>query len=471
MKILTTMRAALNDPQIFGSILAGPSWDVWRVILVASMGEELDDGEREVFKTVTGREHEPNARVDELWMICGRRAGKTRAISVLAAYIAIFVDFSDVLAPGERASLPIMSASMWQAQKCKQYLNGIFSDVPALARLVIGQSNDTISLNTRIDIECRPASFRTIRGGTFAALIGDEVAFWRSEFSANPDSEILNAARPSLATTGGPMFCITSPYARSGEAYETYALHYGEKGDPEILVGRGPSKLFNPTLPDKVIARAYARDPAKAAAEWGGEFRSDVDAFVSAEVIEAAVVRGHREALPLRDVSYAAFVDAAGGSGADSFTVCVAHRGEDDMGVVDCIREFRPPFSPANVVKEIAVLLETYGVISVTGDRYAGSWPAERFGEHGISYTPSERSKSQIYVEALPLFNSGKVELLDHRKCVTQLCSLERRVGRGTGRDIVDHPVGGHDDVCNAVCGALIEVAAGHSSSWAWEHL
>jgi hypothetical protein len=31
---------------------------------------------------------------------------------------------------------------------------------------------------------------------------------------------------------------------------------------------------------------------------------------------------------------------------------------------------------------------------------------------------------------------------------------LERRTGRGTGRDNIDHPPGGHDDVCNAAAGA-----------------
>jgi len=474
VKILTSMRNALQDPHIFGSILPGASWDVWRVILIAAMGEELMPEERVIFKAVTGREREPVERVDELWMICGRRSGKTRAIAILAAYIAALIDFTDVLAPGERASLPIMSASMWQAQKAMSYLIGIFTEVPALARLVTGQTADTISLSTRVDLECRPASFRTIRGGTFVALIGDEVAFWRSEeYSANADREILNAARPSLATTGGMMGCITSPHARSGEAFETHANYYGDKGDNDagILVGQGPSKFFNPTLPDKVITRAYARDPAKAAAEWGGEFRSDVAAFVSPEVIDSAVVRGHYEALPLNEIDYQAFVDAAGGSGSDSFTVCIAHRGENDVGVVDCIREYRPPFSPASVVKEISTLLETYRIDRVVGDRYAGSWPAERFSECGIGYEPSERTKSQIYVDALPLFNSGKVELLDHRKCVVQLCSLERRVGRGTGRDIVDHPVGGHDDVCNAVCGALVLVANAGDSGNVWLRL
>jgi hypothetical protein len=101
--------------------------------------------------------------------------------------------YDDVLAPGERATLPIMSASVWQANKALQYLNGIFSDVAALKALVVGRTNDSIALSTRGDIECTAASFRTLRGGTACCIIADEVAFWRNEATANPDIEILKA--------------------------------------------------------------------------------------------------------------------------------------------------------------------------------------------------------------------------------------------------------------------------------------
>jgi hypothetical protein len=104
-----------------------------------------------------------------------------------------------------------MSASVWQAGKAKQYLDGIFTHVPAFKELVTNETSDTISLSTRVDIEVRPASFRTARSGTCCAVIADEVAFWRNENTANPDTEILNAVRPSLATTGGLLACISSP--------------------------------------------------------------------------------------------------------------------------------------------------------------------------------------------------------------------------------------------------------------------
>jgi hypothetical protein len=59
----------------------------------------------------------------------------------------------------------------------------------------------------------------------------------------------------------------------------------------------------------------------------------------------------------------------------------------------------------------------------------------------------------------LPLINSGKVKLLGDKRLVSQLVGLERRTTRG-GRDAIDHAKGGHDDVANAVAGALLSAVA-----------
>jgi hypothetical protein len=71
-----------------------------------------------------------------------------------------------------------------------------------------------------------------------------------------------------------------------------------------------------------------------------------------------------------------------------------------------------------------------------------------------VTYSRSTHSKNEIYLEVLPLFTSGAIELLDIPQLRTQLLLLERRPRSG-GRDTVDHPRGAHDDLCNAACGAL----------------
>ena len=127
---------------------------------------------------------------------------------------------------------------------------------------------------------------------------------------------------------------------------------------------------------------------------------------------------------------------------------------------MDAIREARPPFSPEQVVTEFAVTLKSFRVSRVAGDHYAGEWPREHYRKHGIIYEFAQRTKSDIYRDTLPLINSGRLVLLDHQKMIDQFCNLERRTSRA-GKDSVDHGPGGHDDICNAVAGALLAASAG----------
>jgi hypothetical protein len=204
-------------------------------------------------------------------------------------------------------------------------------------------------------------------------------------------------------------------------------------------------------IDDLNLFAEFERDPASANAEYGANFRTDVEAFISLEAIEACGSPGIFERPPLPDIEYSAFCDPSGGS-ADSMTVAIGHR-EDDIAVIDAIREVRPPFSPESVVSEFATLLRSYLVGTIRGDRYAGEWPREQFRKHGIEYLPSEKTKSELYNSLLPLLNSCRINLLDNKRLIAQLCGLERRTARG-GRDSIDHGPGAHDDVANCVAGA-----------------
>jgi hypothetical protein len=318
------------------------------VLLIATMGEPLWRPERRLFSELTGRDAERGHCVEELWAIVGRRAGKTRAAATLGAYIACLCDHSAALAPGERGVLPILAASTEQATRACQHVAGVIEHSPMLSSEIADQTADTVRLKNNNDIQIRPANFRTIRGITAIAAIGDEVAFWSVEGSVNPDREILDALRPALATTGAPLIVISSPYARRGELYGTFRSRFGAAGDRLILVAKGASLTFNPTLKQSVVDRAYERDPAVAAAEYGAEFRTDIENFVAREVIDAAVVPGRHEFPPCAGNSYAAFCDPSGGS-QDSITLAIAHRDKDGRVIVDAIRERRPPFSPDEV--------------------------------------------------------------------------------------------------------------------------
>jgi hypothetical protein len=329
-----------------------------------------------------------------------------------------------------------------------------------LSGTIQSKTADGIELSNNVTIEVRPASFRGIRGITAVAVICDEIAFWYDESSgsANPDSEILAALRPALATTGGPLICISSPYARKGELWVTFDKHFGAKGDKLVLVARAPSRTTNPSLPQRIIDRAMERDPASASAEYLAEFRTDIEAFLSIEAVRAVTMPGVFELPPQPGRQYFGFCDPSGGS-SDSMTLGIAYRTDEGGAVLVCLRETKPPFSPAAVVAEYVQVLRKYGCKEVYGDAYASQWVEEPFRNLNIRYRQADKNRSEIYLEALSAINSKQVSLLDNHKLVQQLVALERRTSR-SGKDAVDHRNGQHDDLANAGMGALIYALA-----------
>jgi hypothetical protein len=456
-----TILDAMADPALFRRWFRSETWDRWRVFLRALFALPMTAAELPVYREHTQRHHPPASPAREAWVACGRRAGKSRIAALLAVFLACFRDHRAHLAPGEVATVMVIAADRKQARVVHRYCRALLRGVPMLARMIEGETVESIGLTNGAAIEIHTASYRSTRGYSAAAVIADEVAFWPSdEAGANPDVEIIAALRPSLATLpGSVLLAISSPYSRRGALWDAFRRHHGVDG-AAVLTWQADTRRMNPTIDEQVIADAYEQDASAAAAEWGGDFRRDLESFVSREVVEAAIESGRVELPPVQGVRYFAFCDPAGGSGGDSMTLAIAHRGEQaDRAVLDCVRERRPPFSPDSVCKEFAAVLKSYGLAVVEGDRYAGSWPAERFAAHGVQYRAAAKPKSEIYIAALPLLNSGKVELLDNSRLVAQLCGLERRTARG-GKDSVDHPPRAHDDVINAVCGAIVAAEA-----------
>jgi hypothetical protein len=320
-----TLREALADKKLLGKALAGASWDAWRALLLAAMGEKLRPSELEHFKRLTGRAEPPPDRVSELWVIAGRRGGKSRAIATLLAYIGCLCDHRAKLSSGERGIALCLAPSQAQAGIVLDYVGGILRDSPILRQLIVRETAETIELDNRITIEVRAASFRRLRGPTLVAVVLDELAFFMSDESANPDVEIINAVRPALGTTTGLLACISSPYARKGELWAAFKNEFGEKGDPSILVAKGGTRDLNPSYEQSKIDREYERDAAYASAEYGGDFRTDVETFLAQEVVATCVVAGVFERPYEPRHKYVGFVDPSGGSG-DSFTLAIAHR-------------------------------------------------------------------------------------------------------------------------------------------------
>jgi hypothetical protein len=455
-----TILDVLNDDALFAQHFQSASWKPWKAFLAALFALPMDEATLALYRHLTGRSAPPTTPFTEAALKIGRRGGKSRILAVTAIYLSVFRDYQPYLAAGELGTVAIIAADRRQARSIMRYILGLLRSVPMLSDMIVAETAESVTLSCRVTLEIHTASFRVTRGYTLVAALCDEIAFWRSDESANPDSEILAALRPGLSSIPGAMLLLaSSPYAKRGVLWTTYRQHWA-KDNSRVLVWSGTTAEMNPRIDPRIIEQAFADDPANAAAEFGAEFRSDIAAFVAREVIDACTFPDRFELPPLSNFNYHAFVDPSGGS-ADSMTLAIAHP-ENGGAVLDAIREVKPPFSPESVVMEFAALMKSYRIHNVTGDRYAGEWPRERFREHGIEYKLSEKPKSDLYRDILPTLNSGKIELLDLPRLASQLCGLERRTARG-GRDSIDHPPGGHDDIANAAAGALLLAGGGRN--------
>ena len=287
------------------------TWEAWFAFLSALFALPLDDRASGIYQQCTARTAPPASPPEEAWLVVGRRGGKSFIVALIAVYLACFRDYREYLSPGEHGTVMITASDRKQARVIFRYVRALLEEVPMLARMIERSDSQSIDLNNCVTIEIHTASYRAVRGYTLVAAINDEIAFWRSDDSANPDREILDAQRPAMATIPGAMLlCIGNPYARRGALWDTYRDHYGRDDSP-ILVWQADTRTMNPTIPASVVDADYARDPASAAAEYGAQFRTDVAAFLNPDWIDAAVDAGVFERNPIEYVNYFAFAELA----------------------------------------------------------------------------------------------------------------------------------------------------------------
>jgi hypothetical protein len=452
----------LTDKALLGHFIEDEStFSSWFCFLRAFFALSPQPQDLELYQQCTGRSEWPEQPATEAWLPIGVRGGKSFIIAILAVYLSFFRKYK--LSKGEIGYVLIVAPTRKQAKIILNYCSGFLYGHPILKGHVLNETAEEIRLDNGLAISVLSSDYKSIRGFTAVSCIVDEIAYLTVEGS-RPDTEVVRALRSRLLTTGGPLLCIGSPYAKKGELYSVFRKHYGENNSP-TLVWKAPSLVMNPTLNAKVIERARKEDPEAAKADYDAEFRSDIETFVNREIVEAVVAPGRHELPPLSNVKYRAFTDPAGGSGKDSMTLAIAHT-EGGLEVLDAVREAKPPFSPESVVKEYAQLLKRYRIRTVVGDRFGGEWPRERFKIHGISYAIADKSKSDLYRDFLPLLNSEEVQLLDNETIVNQFCSLERRTSRN-GKDSIDHEPGKFDDLSNVVAGVCVgSTKTGRAGTW-----
>jgi hypothetical protein len=320
------------------------------------------------------------------------------------------------------------------------------------------RQNDAVTLKNGIILASYPCRPEAVRGLRACCVVLDEVAFYRNSENQPIDREMLRAVRPCLATTAGRLVILSSPYGQSGILWDLHRQHFGSD-DSLILIWQATAPEMNPTLRSDYLQRMAEDDPEAYRSEVLGEFRAGIATFLDPEAIEACIETGVRERPCVDGVSYVAGFDASGGRH-DRSVLAIAHV-VDGVATLDLLRVWNAPHSPAHAIAEACAVLRTFHITKIVGDRYAAEFVASTFCEHGITYEPSDRDRSALYLELLPLVNAARVRLLDDPELLRELRGLERR--RGATRDRIDHRPNAYDDRATACATALVQAAIGVS--------
>ena len=448
---------AIKDDRLFRPFLGDDlsSWRHWMTALRCVYGGPVPKlSQRRLIKQCTGRDPSrlPKQGFDTALFLTGRRSGKSRIAAVIGAHEAAIAGHESKLSKGELGIVAVCAPTMRQGNIVKGYLRSIF-ETTLLANEIANDTREGFDLKSGTRIQVLAGDWRTIRGYTLLAAIIDEACFFGVEDTkVLSDTELVRAIKPSLATVGGKLIAISSPYARRGWSYQTWKKHYGND-EGNALVWNCPSRTMNPQLPQRIVDEALAEDLAAAKSEYLGEWRDDVATFIPRQVIEALIVPGRVALMPSRDCRYVAFADVSGGR-ADASALSIAHL-EERTVVIDYARQWKAPHNPHAIIATMADELKRYGIKRVTGDNYAAEFVASSFTTHGIRYERCDKPASSLYLELLPRLCSGEIELPDDELLTNQLASLERRTRSG-GKDQITHPANGHDDLANAVAGAAV---------------
>jgi hypothetical protein len=328
----------------------GPTWKPWRTVGKAIFGEELSAEEMIEFQTFTGRMLAQTTQAREVWMAIGGRAGKDWFCAAVVVYLACYRKHK--LKLGDLGRVMLLAVDMDQAAESFRYICELIDSIPKLASLIKGKPNTKqgmmrLTLTNRIEILVKPADKRRVRGRTVVAIVASEIAFWTDqETHQNPAVEVLRALRPSmLGMSGALLLAVSSPYRRKGVHFDMIDQHWAKDGD-RILSIRASTMAMRPDDSDDFLdflEEEERLDPVSFDAEYRGNFRKDLEDFITLEQANAVVITGRAVLLPVLGVRYLGFLDAAGGGGQDSAALCIVML-QNGKAVVCRVAEWKPPF-------------------------------------------------------------------------------------------------------------------------------
>jgi hypothetical protein len=363
--------------------------------------------------------------------------------------------------PRERISIVVVANSQVQARIVHRYIRS-FLAVPALAPLVVRDTEDEIELSNGITIVTVPCSARSTRGQAIAVLIMDEAA-WMLDSDGSPlaAAEIWQALAPATAQfPAGRILVLSTPRWSTGWFADLCAQ--ASSGEfPDMRAWHATTAEMNPGIPASFLTAERASDPSAFRREFEAEFDSGIGAvFPEAEVRAAVIQRGNLPPVP--GMAYWLAVDPA--FMGDTFAAIVGHREPDGRVLVDLVTGWRgtstQPVAIELTLDAVADLARAYNGAPVVIDQFAAEPIRQGLASRGLSVVArpwTNDSKVDAVAAVRKILYAGQLELPAHHDLITELLTLEQRL-LPSGRPRIAAAGGGHDDYAMTLLALINEL-------------
>ena len=138
---------ACRDEELLGRWFRNGTWEPWFALLAALFALPMTEVQLATYRQHTSRQEAPLAPFAEGWLICGRRAGKSFILAVVAVYLGCFRSYAEHLGPGERATIMVIATDRRQARVIFRYMRALITLTPLLKTMVERETADVIDLD------------------------------------------------------------------------------------------------------------------------------------------------------------------------------------------------------------------------------------------------------------------------------------------------------------------------------------
>jgi hypothetical protein len=412
--------------------------------------------------------------------ILGRRSGKTDfVVSTAAAYEITLGGHKQYVRPGQEFKCLFFAQSKGDAEKNMNFIKLALEESPVLKTEIKEAIATEIRLKNGLIVDPVPVGKAVGRGHAIPVVICDEAAFWYTDpNAANPDYEVLRAVSYAQLQFPNPkIFIPSTPWAEQGIVWDAFKagtqgrklqcddckrksnficehpLDAREKYTDTLVCHASTAAMQNPLITRKRLVEIRREDPEAYPRESGAQFIKSVSGWLNTKKIEESIDAGVYQRARLKDkpFEYVACIDPAFRK--DSFALTVGHH-DAKLGIVqDFIRYWEPqpgePLKPGNVLDEIKVHLDTYGISSVYSDQYQLESLQQlaldrNFTINGYDFTGT--SKAKICGSFKVVLDNSRLRLLEHELQKQQLEKLQRQVLQA-GHIRIAAPPGQHDDL------------------------